>query len=484
MEEESLAHVSQTKGLVEHAVQDQPEGGAAALALQANSAETDYSVAEDVPNAVDSDTLSLAAPEEKEPDATSRPPHDTTASTNDGLEESEFREVALEPAPHDQLEAPVPPTKDSISNSPTSPPTAPSVLPSIEHEARHSQAPSRSSNASESSHRRSLTISKGNNVSVVLIVSALETIAASKEAKRSVPLRDSTQRALELIRSNLASDHPRDILESLRLACETRNEKLMIASLDCISKLISYSFFAEDDVYVSNGISSPPPSPSGRTSIGRASQTNIPQPSIVDLVVHTITACHTETSPDAVSLQIVKALLALVLSPSVFVHHSSLLKAVRTVYNVFLLSTDAVNQMVAQGSLSQMVHHIFTRCKADGSKAPGEFPTPSYEAQAFATSSHSSLTALRVEDATKTTNGSIRSEKPEEPGGSSTSLPFPQKEVSEDTVQDVDESRTVVPPQMYVYVSLPDILLMGFPQDRGRYEQPGGQPRRSQLRRT
>ncbi|ETW82337.1 hypothetical protein HETIRDRAFT_317815 [Heterobasidion irregulare TC 32-1] len=29
------------------------------------------------------------------------------------------------------------------------------------------------------------------------------------------------------------------------LACETRNEKLTAASLDCISKLISYSFFVE-----------------------------------------------------------------------------------------------------------------------------------------------------------------------------------------------------------------------------------------------
>jgi brefeldin A-inhibited guanine nucleotide-exchange protein len=62
-------------------------------------------------------------------------------------------------------------------------------------------------------------------------------------------------------------------------------------------------------------------------------------------------------------LQIVKALLSLVLSSTILVHHSSLLKAVRTVYNVFLLSSDPVNQMVAQGGLTQMVHHVFTRCK-------------------------------------------------------------------------------------------------------------------------
>ncbi|KJA24651.1 hypothetical protein HYPSUDRAFT_65529 [Hypholoma sublateritium FD-334 SS-4] len=226
------------------------------------------------------------------------------------------------------------------------------------------QSPSLSvaSAGSVPAHRRSMTIARGHNVSMVLITSALETIASSKEAKRSAPLRDSTTKALELIRSNQGGDKPREIFEPLRLACETRNEKLMIASLDCISKLISYSFFNEGDS--ASAYASPPPSPSpaGRSAAG-ASQANIPLPSLVDLVAHTITSCHTETTPDPVSLQIVKALLSLVLSPTILVHHSSLLKAVRTVYNIFLLSTDQVNQMVAQGGLTQMVHHVFTRCR-------------------------------------------------------------------------------------------------------------------------
>jgi brefeldin A-inhibited guanine nucleotide-exchange protein len=210
-------------------------------------------------------------------------------------------------------------------------------------------------------------MSRGTNVSVVLISTALETIASSKEARRSAPLRESTQRALELIRSNQAGNQPREIFEPLRLACETRNEKLMIASLDCISKLISYSFFEDDGTSV-HALPSPPPSPQPGKGPGTT-----PLPSLVDLVAHTITSCHSETTPDAVSLQIVKALLALVLSHSILVHLSSLLKAVRTVYNIFLLSTDPVNQMVAQGGLTQMVHHVFTRCRRTGtSKPPSE----------------------------------------------------------------------------------------------------------------
>ncbi|KAJ3476149.1 hypothetical protein NLI96_g11367 [Meripilus lineatus] len=195
--------------------------------------------------------------------------------------------------------------------------------------------PSRPS--SQASHRRSLTISKGHTVSVVLISSALETIAASRDAKRSAPLKDSVQRALDM---------------------------LMIASLDCISKLISYSFFVETSPSHPQGLPSPPPSPGpNRTSLSSTAQGSSHPLSLVDLVVHTVTACHTESTPDPVSLQIVKALLALVLSPTTLVHQSSLLKAVRTVYNVFLLSNDPINQTVAQGGLTQMVNHVFTRCR-------------------------------------------------------------------------------------------------------------------------
>jgi brefeldin A-inhibited guanine nucleotide-exchange protein len=152
----------------------------------------------------------------------------------------------------------------------------------------------------------------------------------------------------------------------------------MIASLDCISKLISYSFFAETEDYPPQ-LPSPPqsPHPSGPDASIHGSQTHLPQPSLVDLVAHTITTCHAENTPETVSLQIVKALLSLILSPTTLVHHSSLLKAIRTVYNVFLLSVDPVNQMVAQGGLTQMVHHIFTRCRVDG-KTPLASATPEF----------------------------------------------------------------------------------------------------------
>ena len=281
--------------------------------------------------------------------------------------EPESRPLTLPDVPPSPASPPPPPEK--ASSVPTESSTLRrGSLPQIQPNGAHGVAsPSMSTYSLPSApspvgtlHRRSLTIPRGNTVSSVLITSALETIAASREAKKSTPLRETTQRALELVRADRAGDSPREIFEPLRLACETRTEKLMIASLDCITKLISHSFFVDDSSPHLASLPSPPPSPGpGR----RDSHSSLPEPSLVDLVVHTITSCHTETSADAVSLQVVRALLALVLSSTILVHQSSLLKAVRTVYNVFLMSNDPVNQTVAQGSLTQMVNHVFTRCK-------------------------------------------------------------------------------------------------------------------------
>jgi brefeldin A-inhibited guanine nucleotide-exchange protein len=282
----------------------------------------------------------------------------------------------------EEATTPVPPTpstkrpptrtdslRSSTSPSIASPRGAPAALalasePSTGSQGRDSSSvasPTPASAGGATTHRRSLTMSKGRTVSAVLISSALEIIANSKEGKRTGPLKDSVQHALELVRAGEGGDKPREIFEPLRLACETKNERLLVASLDCISKLISYSFFLESSPD-GHHLASPPVSPGQAAG---ASQESIMEPSLVDAVVHTITSCHAENTPDPVSLQIVKSLLALILSNTLLVHQSSLLKAVRTVYNVFLLSNDPVTQNVAQGGLTQMVHHVFTRCHID-----------------------------------------------------------------------------------------------------------------------
>ena len=183
----------------------------------------------------------------------------------------------------------------------------------------------------------------------VFVVSALETISSSKEARRNKALKESATTALDMVRRATSGPDtqetpvvldPRVVFEPLRQACASKSVGLQTTSLDCIAKLVSYAFFAEDDA-------------------GTYAQTA--ESPLADLVVETVCDCFDDQLDERVSVQIVKALLACVLSVSIRVHQSSLLRSVRTVYNVFLMSRTPVNQGIAQGALNQMVGAVFSR---------------------------------------------------------------------------------------------------------------------------
>ncbi|KAG0137586.1 hypothetical protein HOY82DRAFT_582922 [Tuber indicum] len=174
--------------------------------------------------------------------------------------------------------------------------------------------------------------------SMVFVAQALESILASKETKRRKPLADSVHRALDSIKL-AAPELPPDpavVFEPLQIACSTQNTQITVTALDCIGKLISYSYF-----------SPPPPT--------------APIP-LIERAIETICDCFQgDTTPDQVQLQIIKALLAAVLNDKTVVHGAGLLKAIRQTYNIFLLSRSSPNQMTAQGTLTQMVHTVFER---------------------------------------------------------------------------------------------------------------------------
>ena len=231
--------------------------------------------------------------------------------------------------------------------------------------SRHSSSNrSSTSTAATFVHSRS-SLSSLNKGSAVFVLTALETIAASKEARKGKELKEATTRALDMVKAASASSaaasaagraavgggsaeavlDPRTVFEPLRLACATGSTPLIITAVDCIGKLVSYSFFAEDA----------PINPSAANAAAAQST------ALADNVTDTVCNAFIEGSDEKAQLQIIKALLAIVLSNSVHVHQGSLLKAVRTVYNIFLLSKSPANQAVAQGSLTQMVHHVFGR---------------------------------------------------------------------------------------------------------------------------
>ncbi|RDL31954.1 Sec7 protein [Venustampulla echinocandica] len=181
--------------------------------------------------------------------------------------------------------------------------------------------------------------------SIVFVVSALEAIAASKEAHKRPPLGESVQKALKEIKEQDPQlPDPEIIFAPLQAATKGTSIPLTTTALDCIGKLISYSYF------------SVPSSPNADKEASR-------EP-LIERAIDTICDCFQgETTPVEIQLQIVKSLLAAVLNDKIVVHGAGLLKAVRQVYNVFLLSKSSANQQVAQGTLTQMVGTVFERVK-------------------------------------------------------------------------------------------------------------------------
>ncbi|KAI4216052.1 MAG: hypothetical protein LQ351_001548 [Letrouitia transgressa] len=182
--------------------------------------------------------------------------------------------------------------------------------------------------------------------SMVFVATALENIAASKEARRKKPLGDAVTKVLSSIRQPEGGPTPEEIFEPLRLATETSSIPLTTTSLDCIGKLISYSYFSAPTPAIEPGAVPKHPLP----------------PPLIERAIETICDCfQDEATPAEIQLQIVKSLLAAVLNDKIIVHGAGLLKAIRQVYNIFLLSKSSANQQVAQGTLTQMVGTVFER---------------------------------------------------------------------------------------------------------------------------
>lgn len=183
--------------------------------------------------------------------------------------------------------------------------------------------------------------------SIKFVVSSLDTIAASKDAQRIKQLGESAKTALEAIKEQEQLPDPEIVFAPLQLATRTNNPQLTTTALDCIGKLISYSYFSAENKQ--------------EPTEGETTQRQSP---LIERAIDTICDCFQgEATEVDIQLQIVKSLLAAVLNDKIVVHGAGLLKAVRQVYNVFLLSRSTPNQQVAQGTLTQMVGTVFERVK-------------------------------------------------------------------------------------------------------------------------
>lgn len=193
--------------------------------------------------------------------------------------------------------------------------------------------------------------------SLKFVVTSLDAIEKHAGA-RNKALTDAVQQAQVALReADPQLPDPEVIFLPLQLASRSGNVQLTNSSLDCIGKLISSSYFS---------ITSEPPAeqPTPEGEDAAPADPSRPLAPLIERAIDTICDCFQgETTPVEIQLQIVKSLLAAVLNDKIVVHGAGLLKAVRQVYNVFLLSRNTNNQQIAQGTLAQMVGTVFERVK-------------------------------------------------------------------------------------------------------------------------
>ena len=203
-----------------------------------------------------------------------------------------------------------------------------SVPPQDELPDSRMRSYSRSTTTTQATHR-SAPVS-----STVFIVTALDTIGASREARRSKELEDAVRNALANIKQS--EQHPIDpeiIFRPLYIATKSLSISLQVTALDCIGKLITYSYFAFPST-----LEGAPTEPSAAPD----------QPPLIERAIDAICDCfENEATAIEIQQQIIKSLLAAVLNDKIVVHGAGLLKAVRQIYNIFIYSKSSQNQQIA-----------------------------------------------------------------------------------------------------------------------------------------
>jgi brefeldin A-inhibited guanine nucleotide-exchange protein len=138
------------------------------------------------------------------------------------------------------------------------------------------------------------------------------------------------------------------IFTPFQIACRSGNSELLVIAIDCLGKLFSYNYWKAAPNHVK----------------GNEDDDNDGTNSMIVFVVDTLCDGFSgETTDEKVQLQLIKALQAAVTNadPAFSLHGATLLKAIRTCYNIFLLSTSMHVQHAAQATVIHMVQNVMSR---------------------------------------------------------------------------------------------------------------------------
>ncbi|KAJ9055037.1 guanine nucleotide exchange protein for ADP-robosylation factor, variant 2 [Entomophthora muscae] len=195
----------------------------------------------------------------------------------------------------------------------------------------------------------------------VFLINGYEQIMEAKSTRKFSYLKSDTQRALDLAKSEGFSKEraqlPHNIevvLQPFLSACQTASQTLTLIALDALTKMISHDYLCGP----SSARKEPPSSSSSTTSDAPVKKDRTP----MEKAVLAICSCFIgENTDDKVQTQVIRGLMAAVSSNTTPLHQEALLNSIRTLYNIFLLSRDINNQIIAQGTLVQMARTVFGR---------------------------------------------------------------------------------------------------------------------------
>ncbi|KAF2456126.1 hypothetical protein BDY21DRAFT_364861 [Lineolata rhizophorae] len=339
---------------------EKPVGPDAVSPQEAPGNEDDEASAAPPPSAADRQPSPAPTHEPSTPGEPPPPPPPKDASQNQNGH-------TPTPPPRIETEGPSQQPPPTATAPPTSAPTSAATSSMAAATAQRPRTDSQSTTTTTATGQPGGGRGGATRSSLVFVQTALETIAGSKDARRNRQLGEALSRALADVRRD-GDPHdvdPEVLFEPLRLATEAYTVQVVTTALDCIGKLISYSYFSVPAAgAASSGASGAEGEDGGAASSPRAPGHKEEAP-LIERAIDTICDCFQgEATPVEVQLQIIRSLLAAILNNKIVVHGAGLLKAVRQTYNIFLLSKASANQLVAQGALTQMVGTVFERVKA------------------------------------------------------------------------------------------------------------------------
>lgn len=166
---------------------------------------------------------------------------------------------------------------------------------------------------------------------VQIFLKAFQNIAETKEVKKNEVLLAAAKKSIDSLAAPSAQT-VHVIYDSLKVLCEHGSQDLKSKAVDVFAKLFDYTVFEDE--------------------LDRAMLT--------DAAIDVISSCFEgEGTDEKLEVQVVKALVQSILNMPT--HGASLLKAVRQIFNVTILSLSQDNQGLAQGSLTQVVGAVFQR---------------------------------------------------------------------------------------------------------------------------